>query len=73
MYTRRAPQVTALLFLLPLLIAIVVVDAIAVVIVIVASIPAIIMTIIIQTVAARSAGLARWRESLQAAGCYILF
>ena len=54
---------TAFLFLLLLLIVIVVV-AIAIVI-----ITTIIITIIIRTVAAQSAGLARWRDLPQAAGC----
>ena len=55
----------AFLFLLLLLLIVIVVVAIAIVIIVI--IPAIIMTIIIRTVATQSAGLARWRDLPQAA------
>ena len=60
---REAPHVSAFPFLLLFLIVIVVVVAIAIVI-----IATVIVTIIIRTVAAQSAGLARWRDLPQAAG-----
>ena len=55
---------TAFLFLLLLLRIVIVVVAIAIVV----NITTIIITIIIRTVAAQSAGLARWRDLPQAAG-----
>ena len=58
---REAPHVSAFPFLLLFLIVVVV--AIAIVI-----IATVIVTIIIRTVAAQSAGLARWRDLPQAAG-----